>query len=98
MASYTDTQTYANPWNDFPRHLTARQFHDPYRAIYKCFHTMSQRKWHRFLQELTEYALDIDTINLAIPGYDLFKMHYRMLQLIEACHLLHVRCKKKGVY
>lgn len=41
------------------------------------------------------YTLYIDTINLAIPGYNLFKMRRRMLQLMEACLPVYIRKKLK---
>lgn len=98
VASYSDKEHFASPWNDFPRHLTAKQFYDPYTAVYKCCSSVSKKKWNCFLKDLTEYALDIDSITVTTPAYNLFKMHRRMLQLIEACHLLYVRCKLNKTY
>ena len=94
----TDVKTYTNKycrelsWENFPRTLTARQFYNPYKAIEKCCAKMSKKQWKKFLRDLTEYALDSrDTISESIPAYNLFRMRRRMLQLIEACHLVHVR-------
>jgi len=95
IAAFTDQYCSVNPWENFPRTLTAKQFHDPSRAIYKCCKSMSKGQWRKFLKDLMEYALDRDTINLVIPGYNMFTMRRRVLRLIEACHLVHVRINRK---
>lgn len=92
VAAYTDKYCRNLSWEHFPRSLTARQFYDPYKVIEKCCAKLSKNQWKKFLHDLTEYALDSrDTINESLPAYNLFKMRRRMLQLIEACHLINVR-------
>ena len=92
VAAYTDKYCRNLSWQHFPRTLTASQFYNPFKAIEKCCAKLSKKQWKNFLHDLTEYALDSrDTIAESIPAYNLFKMRRRMLQLIEACHLVHVR-------
>lgn len=92
--SYTSKFNKSFAWDNFPRTLNARQFHNPYRAINKCCKSMSEAEWNYFLKELTEYALDHDSILEALPPFNMFFMRRQMLRLIEACHLIEVRISR----
>lgn len=94
VASYTSPHNESFAWDNFPRALNARQFHDPYRAIHKCCKGMSEKKWKYFLKELKEYALDHDSILEVLPPFNMFFMRRQMLRLIEACHLIEVRINR----
>lgn len=86
---------FSNVWNCFPRHLSPGQYHNPYKAIKKFAGCMSAAEWKKALQELTEYALSDSPIDDAYPPYNILTVRQRLLQLIEACHLLEVRSNIK---
>jgi hypothetical protein len=84
-----------NSWNCFPRSLTIQQYYNPYKAIKKFATTMAVQEWKIFIKDCTEYALFTGTIADVRPAYDILRIRLRLLQLIEACHLLDVRTNAK---
>lgn len=93
--SYCSTAFKSNHWNQIPRHLNPRQFFNPYKAINKFCHYMAEPEWTKTLQTLTMYALNTDSVLDLFPPYNIIVMRLRLLQMIEACHLIHVRMKNK---
>lgn len=87
--------SFSTMWNNFPRHLTASQYCDPYKAIKKFAEYMAERQWKKTLKIFTEYALSDTSIAEEYPDYNLLTIRLRLLQLIEACHLLEVRSNLK---
>ncbi len=93
---YLGSNYHSNAWNNFPRSLTAVQYHNPYKAIAKFCNYLPYREWRKFIKEMLEYALSNDTIEEGSPGYDILKIRLRLLQMVEAAHLIGVRmCKKE---
>jgi hypothetical protein len=84
-------QWVTSGWEVFPRSLTAKQYHNPYKAIKKFVQYLREPEWKTVLQELTEYALSNGSIMDASYPYNILTLRLRMLQLIEACYLLEVR-------
>ncbi len=91
----TDTYVHhyknSNAWNSFPRSLTTTQFFNPYEAINKFFGHMRLNDWKTFLKELLYYALSTELITDTYEVHDVLKAEKRLLQMIEACHLIEVR-------
>lgn len=85
---------YLDPWDNFPRSLTAKQYHDPYKAIKKSCNSMSLNEWKAILKELLEYALSNSSLTTTDPPYNILTIRLRLLQLIEASHLINHRLKK----
>ena len=81
----------AHLWNNFPRNLTLRQYYNPYKAIKKFCSYLKESQWKKVLEECVEYALGSYSIQEALPSYDILIIRLRLLQLIEACHLIDVR-------
>ena len=84
-----------NTWNCFPRSLTIQQYYNPYKAIKKLAKYMAVQEWKIFIKDCTEYALLKGTIADVQPAYDILLIRLRLLQLIEACHLLYIRIDVK---
>jgi len=85
-----------NTWNCFPRSLTIQQYYNPYKSIKKLAKFMAIQEWKTFIKDCTEYALLKGTIVDVQPAYDMLCIRLRLLQLIEACHLLDVRTHAKN--
>lgn len=89
--NYFTGHIHGDAWSSLPRNLTAKQYHDPYKAIHKfCKYTTSD-EWDRIFSELAEYALSRYTPEEMLYPYNLLTVRKRLLQLIEACHLVRVR-------
>jgi hypothetical protein len=89
-----DNYFNSNAWNNFPRSLTARQYHNPYKAIKKFCNYMAPDQWKAFFKEVLENAFT-KTFNDIYMSYDLLTTRLKILQLIEACHLIEVRTHPK---
>ncbi len=55
---------------------------------------MPYRQWKKFIKEMLEYALSNDTIYDGSTGYNILKIRQRLLQMVEAAHLIDVRIHK----
>ncbi len=88
---------HSSAWNSFPRHLTAKQYYNPYKAIKKFCRYATEVEWNAIIKELTESALSYAPADDLCYPYNILKVGLRLLQLIEACHLLEVRTGKKNV-
>ncbi len=86
---------YLPGWAAFPRSLTRWQYFNPYKAIKKFASHMTEIEWKKALKTIVEYALTNDPVDDEYPSYEIMMIRLRMLQLIEACHLLHVRTNLK---
>jgi hypothetical protein len=85
-----------NTWNCFPRSLTLQQYYNPYKAIKKAAVYMTVQEWKILIRDCIEYALLKATITDVLTAYDILLIRLRLLQLIEACHLLDVRTNPKN--
>jgi hypothetical protein len=85
----------SSEWNNIPRNLSAQQYHDPYKAIKKFCSYMPEPQWQKTLQALSIYALCNDSVLDTFPPYNILTLRLRLLQLIEACHLINVRIKNQ---
>jgi hypothetical protein len=56
---------------------------------------MPEPQWQKTLQALSIYALCNDSVLDTFPPYNILTLRLRLLQLIEACHLIHVRIKNQ---
>jgi hypothetical protein len=80
-----------NSWSCFPRSLTLKQYCNPYKAIKKFTRYATLPQWKTYIKDCTEYALLDANIDDVLLSYDILAIRLRLLQLIEACHLLDVR-------
>lgn len=78
-------------WQNFPRHLTARQFEDPWLAIEAFVDYASATEREDDLDILLEQALGRSSVDMFITSSKLVQMQNAWWQLLEGCHLLAVR-------
>ncbi len=82
---------YSDAFGDFPRSLNRWQYFNPYKAIKKFVSHKTEPEWKTTVKTIVEYALTDGTSDEEYPAGELMVIRLRMLQLIEACHLLFVR-------
>ena len=87
----SDSQ-FSTAWNSFPRSLSAREYVNPYRALEKFTRYRAEIDWKWILKGCTEYALSNSSLDDAYPEFDVLAIRLHLLKLVEACHLLEVRC------
>lgn len=94
---FSDPQLWMNAplggtqWQNFPRHLTARQFEDPWLALEAFVDHASAAQRDDQLDILLEQALSKTGIDDLITSSELIRMQQAWWQLLEGCHLLVVR-------
>ena len=94
--NFMDERFYlSSVWSKFPRNLTAAQYHDPYRAIKKFCTYMAEPEWNNYLKDVTEFALSKDTLDEVYNPQNILTVRLRMMQLVEACHLINIRTNRK---
>lgn len=89
--SYCGWHMNATPWDFFPRHLSQKEFLDPYKALEKFTRYRSFSRWKAAIKELREHALSPNSIAEFEDGTGLLGTWIMLHKLIEACHLLEVR-------
>ncbi|MEP7238439.1 MAG: hypothetical protein ABI685_11255 [Ferruginibacter sp.] len=92
---FTNSHYHSNAWANFPRSITAAQYHVPYMVLTRFCNYIPVREWKKFIKEMLEYALGNDTIEEGSPGYDILKIRLRLSQMVEAAHLIDVRVHEK---
>jgi len=90
-SDFVSSGRYSNVWNNMPRHLTAPQYFQPWKAIKKFTTYATEAEWKATCKDLAEYALSNISIDEEYPCYKLLPIRLHLLRLIEACHLLEVR-------
>jgi hypothetical protein len=93
--NFMNERYMSSVWNNFPRHLTVAQYYHPYKAIKKFCTYMAEPEWNNYLKDITEYALSKDTLDEIYHPYNILTVRLRMMQLIEACHLIEIRSNRK---
>jgi len=91
LAHYVNPRYMGNQWDCFPRHLSSKQYHNPYKLFKKFAGSMRETEWKKALRMLLEYALSKDSIEGIYPLYEILRMRKRLLQVVEASHLILVR-------
>jgi len=91
---FMDTRLYSREsrefteWDFFPRHLTRKEYKNPYRVLKIFFQYQSAQQW-----ELTLH----DVLDAALSSYgeetdlDLLSIYYYLLKLMEALNLIELR-------
>lgn len=89
--NYCGWHTGKTPWDFFPRHLTRKEFLNPYLVLEKFtkLHTLSQ--WKYILHDMLTHALTIESISEFSEAEDMLSTWLHLSKLLEATHLIEVR-------
>ncbi|AHF14703.1 hypothetical protein [Niabella soli] len=85
---YCSPGNKANPWSDFPRCLSQKEFCDPYRVFKKFFKKQSLHQWLQHWEEMVTCALNYYASGAELHG---LPFYFRLVKLSEAAHLVAVR-------
>lgn len=83
--------THATPWDFFPRHLSKKEFLDPYRALEKFTAYRSLHAWKETLKDILFHALSPTSIAEFDDGTSILGTWLHLHKLLEASHLIEVR-------
>lgn len=90
-ASYCGWPKKYSPWDYFPRHLTQKEFLNPWKAIRKIKRWQGIDEWKLQLKELLHDALSPKTIHDLMNGEQALNGWLLLHKLLEATHLIEVR-------
>ena len=77
-------------WEFFPRHLTKKEFLNPYLAIEKFFKAKDLKRWLKDFKELISYSLSPYGNETGVE-FDYLRIHKHLQKLVEAAHLIEAR-------
>lgn len=86
----------STPWDFFPRHLTCREFLNPYKALQKITKFQTEEKWKDCLKDVLQHALSPNDFHEFDHGVSLLRIYLLTHKLLEACHLIEVRTYTEG--
>ncbi len=92
-AVYCGWHRASTPWDFFPRHLTQKEFLNPFRALKKFTRYRSLPAWSDALKELAHHSLSPESIREFEDGTRLLGTWLHLHKLLDAAHLLEVRRK-----
>jgi hypothetical protein len=80
-------------WEFFPRHLSKKEFLNPYKVYDRFFEFWDIQTWIKGFREIISFALD-SYGNETGSDYDYLEIHLQLQKLVEASHLIEVRVIK----
>ena len=94
---YCNHAAKGNNWHWFPRHLGRKKYCNPYMVLQQFTKLYPVHKSSRLAATLAEYALSNYAIDEEYNSLWVLQARCRLLQLIEACHLILVRTQDTAI-
>jgi hypothetical protein len=91
--SYCGSHRNNTPWDFFPRHLSKKEFLDPYKALEKFTSFRNIDQWKQTIKHLAYYSLSSTSINEFDDDKSILRTYIHLNKLIEATHLINIRLR-----
>ena len=88
---YCGWQVNSTTWDFFPRHISKKEFLNPYIVFTKFFSRQNLASWRDDWHEVFFYSMISDSSDRSGVDVDYLGMHKHLQKLIEAAHLIDVR-------
>ena len=82
---------HRTPWDYFPRHLSKKEFLDPYMALEKFTNYHTPRQWKKIIDNIRYYALSYESIFEILDKPNFIGTWLHLHKLLDATHLIEVR-------
>lgn len=89
--TYCGWHTGKTQWDFFPRHLSKKEFLNPYLALEKFTKQHSLYEWKYLLNDILNHALSTESISQFYDGESILNTWLLLHKLLEATHLIEVR-------
>jgi len=89
--TYCGWHIRSTPWDFFPRHLSKKEFLDPYRALEKFTRYRSLFAWKEIVKDILFHALSPNSISEFDDGTSILGTWLHLHKFLEATHLIQVR-------
>lgn len=90
-ALYCGWCKYRTPWDYFPRHLSKKEFLDPYAALQKFTAYHNSGQWKKVIANIRYYALSHESVFEVVNKASFISTWHQLHKLLEATHLIEVR-------
>jgi hypothetical protein len=90
LTAYTGFNRENEIWEVFPRHLTKKEFVNPWLVFKKFLKYKSRSEWESDLENIVSYALSPHGKESALE-YDYLSINIQLQKLVEAAHLIRMR-------
>jgi hypothetical protein len=84
------------PWDFFPRHLSKKEFLDPYKALEKFASFRNIDQWKQVIRDLAIHALSEIPLNEFDDSNSILRTYIHLNKLIEATHLIEIRFQTRN--
>jgi len=81
----------SSPWDFFPRHLSKKEFLNPYKALEKFTKYTNHLRWKDLVRDILFNALSAVYLDEFDNGKRILRTYIQLHKLIEATHLIEVR-------
>jgi hypothetical protein len=95
--SYCGGHRNDTAWDFFPRHLSKKEFIDPYKALEKFTRYRNSEQWKEVIKELEYHALADTRLDEFADSKSMLLTYIHLHKLIEATHLIEVRMQPKSM-
>ncbi len=79
------------PWDFFPRHLTKKEFLDPYIALKKFTRFRNIHQWNETIKDIAWHSLSDVSLDEFYDNKSVLRTYIHLNKLIEATHLIEIR-------
>ena len=90
-STYCGWHSNSSPWDFFPRHLSKKEFLDPYKALEKFTKYSNHFRWKDVIKDILSHALSQVYLDEFDNGKRILRTYIHLHKLIEATHLIEVR-------
>jgi hypothetical protein len=94
-ALYCGWQKGYTTWHFMPRHLSKREFTNPYKALAKFKACYSEAEWKAIIYQLLNHALTPTSYEEFDHNHGMLQVEQLLYKLVEACHLIEVRTNER---
>lgn len=87
---YFPSSGFSDAWEYFPRHLTRKEFLNPYLVYPKLFKRYDLNEWRFILRELLSFGLSVTKLECDY-GFDTYSVNILLEKLLAASSLIYTR-------
>lgn len=95
--NYKSKGRWATAFSDFPRHLTAKEYRYPVKALNNFCGYSTKFYWKQFYKKLAQCALSSTSLTDYEKAAKLMQAKEQVFKLVEGCHLINVRVGKMRI-
>jgi hypothetical protein len=93
--TYCGRHAKSHPWDFFPRHLSKKEFLNPYHALQKVCNAFTEEEWKASQKTILQRALSRHPVSEFDDSFNPLRIFILLHKLLEAAHLVEVRANNE---